>query len=394
MKHIRIVLKPMEPYFLGSERSSRYGDSSQLSLTDPYYLISEKLPSQTSLFGTLRFLGIRSPSTSFHLSPEDTKYIGNHSFRAESGIFSPGEFGTIRRISPLMLIHLSENTLYVRAPVSHQVKADNQINVYHRLVSAATADGNRWLPQDYDHKAWKQYSWCAVNAASSTPFLEDSDLFETVDQVGVNLLERNSGHPGGFFKKQYVMLNKEYAFCYEAELDDEAFGETHGFTAKGCRLVTMGKGRSGFMASWDTIDEMTIPDISPLLPKLPLLVDGKETETGCIAWCASDLLTSLKVGEIKKECELLLGSSHQHRDFSTVYSSDDSLVKQSGRYKKSPAVLRLLGAGSVLYFRDTEQLAHFSQSLKLDSLFLHGKTVGWNSVYIVSKTGLKEVMEG
>ncbi len=121
MKYLRIILKPMEPYFLGSERSARYGDSSQLSLTDPYYLISEKLPSQTSLFGVLRYLGIRNPKTSFHLSPEDKEIIGDHSFTVEGTPSSTPEFGKISKISPLMIYDTKTENLYARAPLCHQL---------------------------------------------------------------------------------------------------------------------------------------------------------------------------------------------------------------------------------------------------------------------------------
>ncbi len=393
MKYLRFTLKPLEPYFLGSERVSKYGDSSQLSLTDPYYLISEKIPSQTSLFGILRYIGIKSPKTSYRLDPEDQENIGRHSFQAEDVSAEGNEFGKIVHIGPLMISDENAHVLFETAPFSHQIIGERP-HVYRKLRTASTTDGERWIPEDYDHKAWGKYQWTPVRADTGKNLMEE-DLFGTVDQTGVNLIEGEGRRPSSFFKKQYASLFPDFAFCFEAALTDDAFnGVNTGFTKKGSKPLTAGKGHSGFLATWECIPQMTVPDRSSLLPELPLIVDGKEQKDACLVWCASDLLSGLEAQELKENCQLLLGNSHQHRDFSTVYSADGKPVRQKERYRKSNCVLRLLSAGSVLYFRNEEQLHTFYQKLHQDPLFEHGKIVGWNVLYAINQHGIIDLNGG
>ena len=49
-----ITFTPMEPYFFGGERTFGFGKESDRK--PPYYIVSEKKPSQPTLFGTLRYI--------------------------------------------------------------------------------------------------------------------------------------------------------------------------------------------------------------------------------------------------------------------------------------------------------------------------------------------------
>ena len=79
MKIIKITMTPSEPYFFGTERCAVYrGDerSTQRSMVNPYFLRSNTAPSQSTLFGVTRFLGVREPRTNGSLSPEEQALIG------------------------------------------------------------------------------------------------------------------------------------------------------------------------------------------------------------------------------------------------------------------------------------------------------------------------------
>ena len=49
-----IKLKPLEPYFFGGERTFGFGKKTKQK--QPYYIVSEYIPSQPTLFGTLRYI--------------------------------------------------------------------------------------------------------------------------------------------------------------------------------------------------------------------------------------------------------------------------------------------------------------------------------------------------
>ena len=78
-----ITLRPLEPYFFGGDRSFAYGNV-EVQRAGGYYVRSLDAPSQTTLFGTLRFLSIESPNPSFQLSKKDKEWGGPKSYNIMS----------------------------------------------------------------------------------------------------------------------------------------------------------------------------------------------------------------------------------------------------------------------------------------------------------------------
>lgn len=102
MKTLKIVMKPLDAYFLGGERNAAHENSpTQRTQRNPYLIHSNRMLSQSAAFGALRYLGIRSPKPSFRLEPEDRANIGAESYQ----ITSEGQkFGKIHCISPVLLV--------------------------------------------------------------------------------------------------------------------------------------------------------------------------------------------------------------------------------------------------------------------------------------------------
>ena len=74
---IKVVLKPLAPYFFGNERGLKYDDNdTQMGNASRYFIQSNALPNQSALLGALRYLGIEAPSSSYRLSDEDKTRIG------------------------------------------------------------------------------------------------------------------------------------------------------------------------------------------------------------------------------------------------------------------------------------------------------------------------------
>ena len=59
---IKVVLKPLAPYFFGNERGLQYNDNkTQMGNARRYFIRSNVLPNQSALLGALRYLGIEVP---------------------------------------------------------------------------------------------------------------------------------------------------------------------------------------------------------------------------------------------------------------------------------------------------------------------------------------------
>ena len=68
---------PLEPYFFGNEKTFGYGSVKNKT----YYVESSELPSQSGLFGTLRYCCISGSRKNYEIDPEE---IGSESFNIQS----------------------------------------------------------------------------------------------------------------------------------------------------------------------------------------------------------------------------------------------------------------------------------------------------------------------
>ena len=84
-KKLEIRLSPLEPFFFGNDRTFFYGEDDIKRIgRRSYYVRSEKIPMQTTLFGVLRYLGIREVKNNYDIeflgataviTSSSTKYI-------------------------------------------------------------------------------------------------------------------------------------------------------------------------------------------------------------------------------------------------------------------------------------------------------------------------------
>ncbi len=199
-----ITLTPLEPYFFGGENSDIDKDG--------YYIKSEQFPSQTTLFGVLRFLGIRNPQLDYSIGEEDKKRIGEHSYR-----FSPKDdnYGQIKSISPLLLYRKSKkngdnkgknkdkgknkNNLYIRMPfASYSTFLEG--NIVPQLQTCTWLKNKKeWGLQEYEAKIGFNKAWC-----SGKDVVTDEELFGKTAVVGINKQQDLDA----FFKKEKVMLKE------------------------------------------------------------------------------------------------------------------------------------------------------------------------------------------
>ena len=114
-----ITLQPLEPYFFGGDRSFAYGDTT-VQRAGGYYIRSMDTPPQTTLFGLVRYLGIKNPSPLFTVDAESQKRISTESYDLRN---PDQQFGRIKEISSVY-IQDAMGLYYTRVPFDHTAGKD------------------------------------------------------------------------------------------------------------------------------------------------------------------------------------------------------------------------------------------------------------------------------
>lgn len=379
---LKIRLTPLEPYFLGTERCVAFGTKTQRSLRNPYFLHSAKLPSQSALFGVLRYLGIRRPDTGFGLKEEDESYIGSGSFQL-LGNQPDHAFGKIINISA-MVIEDADGNVYLPAPRNHKAAALTEkektadYQAYHDFVSIATLERKEMLiPTAYRAKERDEGEFFCIGEGEKAGKLAGG-IFDTQIRVGINrsLRDQTDDERKGFFKKEYIVMKPGYVFVYYAQLRDDACGDAFGFTEHGSRLVSMGQGKTAFTAEWETVTAIPAWDGLECCFPEQVEVDGIQQRIW-YAYAKSNCYFDGEPESLRKHCSLALADTCDYRIFTTNYKAK----KAEERYKKNPEGLKLIKAGSVFLFRSEEQKQAFQALLEQTESWQHGCIAGLNQMY-------------
>ncbi|MBQ8515321.1 MAG: hypothetical protein IJ496_07975 [Ruminococcus sp.] len=374
-----ITLKPQEPYFFGTDRNVAYGSTTiQRAQMNPYYIKSANIPSQSALFGVLRYLGIADPKMDFSLSPEDKLNIGEKSF---SLLKREQTFGRIRRISPLFLMD-NQSRKYVPAPLNHAAKSMSKPEDHHEIAKAAFepydkfsaikqpigCTTERYLPMQHDDKNWDDGMFVRID--DQKPVLI-GHLFTTQTRVGINRDAKKKGkeaEQSGFFKKDYIQLHPDFSFAFYADLEDE-------MSLPEQRMVCIGKGRTGFLAEAKPAeqDDVSWEKLKTVFPEKAVLDDHSCTLH--YLYVQSDLWYSGDWQRLKESCCLMLANISEYRAFTTNY---DKNVSMTQRYKKEQTLLRMIGAGAVFVCSSAGQREELIKMLESSENFEHGQTAGYN----------------
>ena len=376
MKTLKIVMKPLDAYFLGGERNAAHENSpTQRTQRNPYLIHSNRMLSQSAAFGALRYLGIRSPKPSFRLEPEDRANIGAESYQ----ITSEGQkFGKIHCISPVLLVD-RQGQRWMSAPRGRVALPEEQEGkgLYQPFTSFAlveTALGTRCLPEEYNEKtAWDGAELLCLETGALR-----GSVFGTQMRTGINRSSQkkarngknqNDGTPSGYFKKEYVTLDPDFSFLFYAQAED-------GFFCRRDGVVYMGQGRTPFAVQVEEAEKEALA-LPPCCCPAAVRVNGEERPC---AWAAalSDVYHPGDVNELKQRCSLMIAEGRSYRTFITKTDAENS----NTRYEKGQIGLKLIPAGSVFLFLGTEkqtpqeQMEEFAAYLK--GLSAHARKAGFN----------------
>jgi len=222
-----IKLTPLEPYFFGGERT--FGFEMANGQVQKYYIVSEKVPSQTTLFGTLRYIILSQNNALIgeDNAAEAATYVGSESFSFENALSDIGQdFGKINCISPLFLT-LGDKWL-VPTPYNHNPGDKNAPNEKYTPFSMArmpVASGNGFTIYPENFSAKNGYGG-GYTSLTDLHIVADENIFKTEVRTGINshrTEDTTNGieDDGSFFKKERKMLEKGYSFAFIAELSEE-----------------------------------------------------------------------------------------------------------------------------------------------------------------------------
>jgi len=363
---ILIKLTPLEPYFLGGERifdivSKEEGGKKSLEENKYYFIRSLDTPSQTTLFGVLRYLGIKDPSKGNYLDDEDKNNIGSNSFNLIPNDSSG--FGRINSISPLHLYY--DGKYLLPTPFDHKCGQENGESNEAEKYSyfddysdpIATSHGEKILPKDYNAKVGLANSWFTIDDNEI-----HSDIIKGVVRTGINKNRTDKA----FFKKEYKCLKKGYSFTFTADIEE---GYDFLFTKDddsdvsrlNKRTVYLGQGKSPFFAQ-----------VSLMKKELPTL-DPKSLRKGMV-YAQSDLYYAGDIQTLYNDCKFVCVKTRDFRIFTTNYgkkSSKDRFIKGNN--------IQLIRAGSMFWPNDIE-------SFKSKITNQHAAIAGFNQIIIGGET--------
>jgi hypothetical protein len=380
-----ITLTPLEPYFFGTDRTLRFDQGSKEGRSTGrrdggYFVRSAKWPSQTTLFGALRYLGLNNPNSSYILDDENKGRVGCKSFEVTATLQS---FGMIKGISPLYLVERALESgkpkLYVRAPLNHRVGMgtcsptepdDLYMEKYTPFGTGADSEefaryetdgGARCLPVDFDVKTGLVNGWMRLD---DRMVVSDSDIFRSVTSV-----HNNKNYPAvnaqgkvtsedGFFKKEHFLLNDGYSFAFFALVDSsfvlEESEEQHedGLcrVSLGSDIVMLGQGKSVFtVGAFAGLSEDSLKVDSQLNTILGNSIVYAQSD---IYLNPSSSENSDVVKELYSTCCFVASETRTIRSFTTNYGT--SLNRHS-----IGSLTRLIAAGSVFMPQNVEAFAKF-----------------------------------
>ena len=319
-KKLEIRLTPLEPFFFGNDRTFFYGEDDIKRIgRKSYYVRSDKTPMQTTLFGILRYLGIREVKDNYDIT-EDIETIGTASFSYNNKSQS---FGRIQHISPLYL-KTRGGRVYMPVPADHK-SGKSMYSPFSDYKEVNTTVGKQYLPLDYDVKVGLADGYIDVQTGE---VISDFDVFKGEVKTGIDINRKKEG----YFKIEYFRMNSEFSFAFQATVED-------GFPESKKQVVFMGGKKSAFIAQAERTGEVSPEE------NLKCLLRNHDRP---ILYVASDSIlhdTNGIVGieTIEKNSVFSIVDYKTAREYVTNYGER----KQKDRFTKSERLYRLIRAGSV-----------------------------------------------
>lgn len=262
MRTYLVTFRPMGSFSFGSDRHFQF--KGRVGATDrdfdPYYIKTNPLPEQSTLFGALRFHilqqeGLIDPTFSY--TDEDKRkmddLVGSSSFSFDEN--SKGQtFGKIESMSPLFILDEKNNKL-----VPNPFNNKNKVNVREQSTLSpdecnglpeidgkvdktepfspielksgpyCTSLGAMYLPKEGEYIAKEGYASgfyrLKVNGGGSVALVDEGNPFAIFKQSVLtgNAIPKDSSHSNedGLFKREVYQMKKGYRFAVYVRVADD-----------------------------------------------------------------------------------------------------------------------------------------------------------------------------
>lgn len=394
----KVLFHPLEEYFFGEDGSFREGVSNA-----EYFITSRFFPSQTTVFGIIRYLNLLCLKDKGSYSQEEkelnNKTVGEKGFSIESAVSSNSEvqnFGIIKRMSSIFLhgydLEDKVNRVYVTLPKDAKKHSKKDVRRYTSILDEGkemimTPNGGKVIPSGYNAKKGLTTGFISIDGGiSDAGELLQNELsvieypFEYVLKTGLKINRKvakskdmmdltNPQDPmSSLFKKEYVRLKQEsgeveYSFGVYVEIENS---EEEEVTKRMNRVVGMGLGGSLFSVRTSKIKEI---EKKRLKNGLILNVDQifenhvkKENILYCISPCY-----------VSNPQDILMKSEFASLD--TVVNRPMNGGNIDDAWRKTKTLYRMMDSGSVLITKRVNEIIKEFQKNGLQQ-------IGYNHYYL------------
>lgn len=339
------TLTPMGEYFLGGERTFAFGENDTGDAKKDYFIESENLPSQATVFGTLRFLILQKAGLLSNGHADESRREEQARLVGEDG-FSVGRadapYGKLYHLSPIFLLRGGKR--YIRTPLNHKIpeKKENKEEktavtycpfVMKPFSGLTDLEEGTLLPSDYVAKDGLFDGFLCLDGETHSVISND-DIFKGLEHTRIAKTQDDKA----FVKKVYKHFNKEkdmpfFRIAFYCTAEENVLPEEG--------IVYLGQDKSTFHftcveASEKTGTEKTLQDAVAALPA---------TADTSVFYALSDVYM-----DIDEETEKLFAFSVvQKRPFRTMETQRGADSFRGSRRKS--ALYQLVRAGSVFYVR-------------------------------------------
>lgn len=331
-----LTMRPLEPYFFGNEKTFAFDPKTPAE--NRYFIKSERMPLQTTVLGVLRYLLMPVKNSSYTYTSEEqarnAAVVGAASFAIDR---KEQCFGAIEKLSPVFLVRGKDK--YVRTPFDHCPDVDGSYKPMTQYKTEKTEQGMCMYFSDYNAKKGIHDSFMAV--ADGT-LVKSDEIFGSTVRVGVDKLR----HEKGFYKKQFMYLEKDWSFGAYVTLDtDRIAGDGDAQKAlselKAGTAAYLGQNKSAFAVRLME-EENTIGTLM-----------ARHLQKGRI-YCFGDTLADAAVYQ---GCAFAATMTRDYRAYSTSFVAKEQGAKYVGTVSKDARLYKLLAAGSVLIPREGHDLS-------------------------------------
>lgn len=356
-KTYKITFKPVEPYFFGNEKNFVFtGQTQKSAYSSSYFIRSEKIPSQSTILGALRYIFLPCKKSDFRYSDAERKVnsdaVGEESFDVDFPKVQ--EFGIIKKISSVFICGINdfeEMVTLIPTPMDHNLKDEKSDRTYKKsdkkmlkyspfneYCQVSTTEGKKLYADDFDVKKSIAHSWVSLEKSE---IYTEADLFESDLRIGINRCKDKDG----FFKKEYCMLRKGFTFAVYAELDIDYFPQSD--------CVFLGQGKSAFTVTFTEEKNNLDKSVKGILDSYERNTDGQSYP---FIYCLSDCFISDFDNENVLFCAI---DTKDYRAFKT---------RERGRIEKGGTLYRLLKAGSMIITENPDEWVNKNKEANAENI--------------------------